>query len=184
MVEINSLTHTIDVCTFQNLYIFQFVFQWCLAWISSHSTTPPVLKRLKTPQNVIVSTTSGKCCQDFQCSNWPHTQNSWCVVTTNQQCKQYQLLSLKFCKIQSKWGCYLLQYMNTIINKNYILRYITIRNKLLLNTILTNKFNFHIFFCKKCKKWRHYIRWFKYDQDCLHLFTYKLVPVIFEPPCN
>ena len=26
-------------------------------------------------------------------------------------------------------------------------------------------------------------RWFKYDRDCLHLFTYKLVPVIFEPPC-
>ena len=28
-----------------------------------------------------------------------------------------------------------------------------------------------------------YTRWFKYDRDCLHLFTYKLVPVIFEPPC-
>ena len=30
----------------------------------------------------------------------------------------------------------------------------------------------------------HYTRWFKYDRDCLHLFTYKLVPVIFEPPCT
>jgi len=30
---------------------------------------------------------------------------------------------------------------------------------------------------------RKYTRWFKYDRDCLHLFTYKLVPVIFEPPC-
>ena len=28
-----------------------------------------------------------------------------------------------------------------------------------------------------------YTRWFKYDQDCLHLFTHKSVPVIFEPPC-
>jgi hypothetical protein len=28
-----------------------------------------------------------------------------------------------------------------------------------------------------------YTRWFKYDRDCLHLFTYKLVPVILEPPC-
>ena len=28
-----------------------------------------------------------------------------------------------------------------------------------------------------------YIRWFKYDWDCLHLFTHKSVPVIFEPPC-
>jgi len=27
-------------------------------------------------------------------------------------------------------------------------------------------------------------RWFKYDRDCLHLFTHKLVPVIFEPPCT
>jgi len=26
-------------------------------------------------------------------------------------------------------------------------------------------------------------RWFKYDRDCLHLFTHKSVPVIFEPPC-
>jgi len=25
--------------------------------------------------------------------------------------------------------------------------------------------------------------WFKYDRDCLHLFTHKSVPVIFEPPC-
>ena len=148
MVEMNSLTHTIVVCTFQNLYIFQFVFQWCLAWTLSHSTIPPVLKPLKTRQNIIVSTTSGKCCQDFQCSNRSHTHNSWCVVTTNQQCKQYQLLSLNFCGIQSKWGCYLLQYINTTINKNYILGYITIRNKLLLDTVLTNKFNFHISFVK------------------------------------
>ena len=29
----------------------------------------------------------------------------------------------------------------------------------------------------------HNTRWFKYDRYCLHLFTYKLVPVIFEPPC-
>jgi len=28
-----------------------------------------------------------------------------------------------------------------------------------------------------------YTRWFKYDRDCLHLFTHKSVPVIFEPPC-
>ena len=28
-----------------------------------------------------------------------------------------------------------------------------------------------------------YTRWFKYDRDCSHLFTHKLVPVIFEPPC-
>jgi len=27
-------------------------------------------------------------------------------------------------------------------------------------------------------------RCFKYDRDCLHLFTHKLVPVIFEPPCT
>ena len=26
-------------------------------------------------------------------------------------------------------------------------------------------------------------RWFRYDRDCLHLFTHKSVPVIFEPPC-
>jgi len=29
----------------------------------------------------------------------------------------------------------------------------------------------------------NYTRWFKYDRDCLHLFTHKSVPVIFEPPC-
>ena len=28
-----------------------------------------------------------------------------------------------------------------------------------------------------------YTGWFKYDRDCLHLFTHKSVPVIFEPPC-
>jgi len=28
-----------------------------------------------------------------------------------------------------------------------------------------------------------YTRCFKYDRDCLHLFTHKSVPVIFEPPC-
>ena len=28
-----------------------------------------------------------------------------------------------------------------------------------------------------------YTRWFKYDRDCLHLFTHKSVPVIFEPLC-
>ena len=148
MVEMNSLTHTIAACTFQNLYIFQFVFQWCLAWILSHSTIPPALKLLKTPQNIIISATSGKCCQDFQCSNWPHTHNSWRVVTTNQKCKQYQLLSLKFCGTQSKWGCYLLRYTNTIINTNNILGYITVSNKLLLDTIPTKKCIFHIFFVK------------------------------------
>jgi hypothetical protein len=26
-------------------------------------------------------------------------------------------------------------------------------------------------------------RWFKYDRACLHLFTHKSFPVIFEPPC-
>ena len=31
---------------------------------------------------------------------------------------------------------------------------------------------------------RHSIGWFKYDRDCLHLFTHKSVPVIFEPPCS
>ena len=29
-----------------------------------------------------------------------------------------------------------------------------------------------------------YTRWFKYYRDCLYLITYKLVPVIFEPPCT
>ena len=29
-----------------------------------------------------------------------------------------------------------------------------------------------------------YTRWFKYDRDCLHLFTHKSVLVIFEPPCT
>ena len=29
----------------------------------------------------------------------------------------------------------------------------------------------------------HDTRWFKYDRECLHLFTHKSVPVIFEPPC-
>jgi len=28
-----------------------------------------------------------------------------------------------------------------------------------------------------------YTRWFKHDRDCLHLFTHKSVPVVFEPPC-
>ena len=28
-----------------------------------------------------------------------------------------------------------------------------------------------------------YTRWFKNDRDCLHLFTHKSIPVIFEPPC-
>ena len=28
-----------------------------------------------------------------------------------------------------------------------------------------------------------YTRWFKYDRDCLYLFTHKSVPVIFELPC-
>jgi len=27
-------------------------------------------------------------------------------------------------------------------------------------------------------------RRYKYDRDCLHLFTHKSVPVIFEPPCG
>jgi hypothetical protein len=29
----------------------------------------------------------------------------------------------------------------------------------------------------------HGTRWFKYDRDLCGLFTYKSVPVIFEPPC-
>jgi len=41
--------------------------------------------------------------------------------------------------------------------------------------------------CAKLHKLRkinpHYTRCFKYDRDCLHLFTHKSVPVIFEPPC-
>jgi hypothetical protein len=39
-------------------------------------------------------------------------------------------------------------------------------------------------YCEQCTRWfEQCTRWFKYDRVCLHLFTHKSVPVIFEPPC-